>query len=135
LVGAPDCALPQNQPPQFERAKLIILNNAARLIISGTASIIGEETVGIGDVEEQTRVTIKNIQILSDPETLKDQCSEIKVIPQTYSYVRVYVKYKEDISKVRKICFEAYGNVPTTYVVADICRDNLLVEIETELIS
>lgn len=135
LVGAPDCSLPQNQPPQFERAKLIILNKAARLIISGTASIIGEETVGIGDVEEQTRVTIKNIQILSDAETLKAQCPEISVIPQTYSYVRVYVKYKEDISKVRKICFEAYGDVPTTYVVADICRDNLLVEIETELIS
>jgi hypothetical protein len=135
LVGAPDCALPQNQPPQFERAKLIILNNVSRLIISGTASIIGEETVGIGDVEEQTRVTIKNIQILSATETLKAQCPEISVIPQTYSYVRVYVKYKEDISKVRKICFEAYGDVPTTYVVADICRDNLLVEIETELIS
>jgi hypothetical protein len=134
LIGAPDCSLPQNQPPQFERAKLIILYNAARLIISGTASIIGEETVGIGDVEEQTRVTIKNIQILSDPANLKSQYPNIKVIPQTYSYVRVYVKYKEDISKVRKICNEAYPDVPTTYVVADICRDNLLVEIETELI-
>jgi hypothetical protein len=135
LVGAPDCSLPQNQPPQFERAKLILLNKAARLIISGTASIIGEETVGIGNVEEQTRVTIKNIQILSAPATLKAQCPEISVIPQTYSYVRVYVKYKEDISKVRKICLEAFGDVPTTYVVADICRENLLVEIETELIS
>jgi enamine deaminase RidA (YjgF/YER057c/UK114 family) len=135
LVGAPDCAMTQNQPPQFERAKLIVLHNAARLIISGTAAIIGEDTVGIGDVEEQTRITIKNIQILSAPETLKTQCPEIPVIPETYSYVRVYVKNKEDISKVRKICSEAYPNVPTTYVVADICRDNLLVEIETELIS
>jgi len=135
LVGAPDCALPQNQPPQFERAKLIVLKDAARLIISGTASIIGEDTVGIGDVEEQTRITIKNIQILSAPETLKTQCPEITLIPETYSYVRVYVKFKEDISKVKKICIEAFGDVPTTYVVADICRDNLLVEIETELIS
>lgn len=135
LIGAPDCALQQNQPPQFERAKLIVLNNASRLIISGTASIIGEETVGIGDVEEQTRVTIRNIQILSDPETLKAQCPDIRTIPHIYSYVRVYVKYKADISKVRKICAETYGDVPTTYVVADICRDNLLVEIETELIS
>lgn len=135
LVGAPDSSLPQNQPPQFERAKLIVLNNAARLIISGTASIIGEETMGIGDVEKQTRITIKNIQLLSNAETLKAQYTEINVIPQIYSYIRVYVKYKEDISKVRKICNEAYGDVPATYVVADICRDNLLVEIETELIS
>jgi enamine deaminase RidA (YjgF/YER057c/UK114 family) len=135
LVGAPDCSLPQNQPPQFERAKLIMLNNVSRLIISGTASIIGQETIGIGDVEKQTQVTIENIQRLSDPDTLKNQCPGIKVIPASYSYVRVYVKFKKDISKVRKICSNFFGNVPTTYVVADICRDNLLVEIETELIS
>jgi enamine deaminase RidA (YjgF/YER057c/UK114 family) len=135
LVGAPDCSLPQNQPPQFERAKLIMLNNVSRLIISGTASIIGQETVGIGNVEEQTRITIQNIAILSNVETLKAQCPDIKNIPTNYSYVRVYVKRKEDISKVREICFNYFGEVPSTYVVADICRDNLLVEIETELIS
>jgi len=135
LVGAPDCSLPQNQPPQFERAKLIVLKNAARLIISGTASIIGQETVGIGDVEEQTRITIENIRLLSDPDTLRKHCPEIKIIPDRYSYVRVYVKNKDDIARVREICRLAFGNAPATYVVADICRDNLLVEIEAELIS
>lgn len=135
LVGTPDCSLKQNQPPQFERAKLIALNNASRLLISGTAAILGEETVGIGDVEEQTRITIKNIQALSSAENLKSKFPEIKSIPDTYSYIRVYVKYKDDISKVREICKKAYGNTPATYVVADICRDNLLVEIEAELVS
>ncbi len=135
LIGAPDCQLTKNQPPQFERAKLIVLNNASRLIISGTASIAGEETVGIGNVEEQTRVTIENIEALASAENLKRQCPEIKSIPGTYSYVRVYVKYKDDISTVKAICNEAFGNVPATFVVADICRDNLLVEIEAELIS
>jgi enamine deaminase RidA (YjgF/YER057c/UK114 family) len=112
-----------------------MLNNVSRLLISGTASIIGQETVGIGDVEEQTRVTIQNIEKLATPETLRSKCPEIKAIPDKYSYVRVYVKYKDDISKVRNICRAYFGDVPTTYVVADICRDNLLVEIETELIS
>ena len=135
LIGAPDCALSQNQPPQFERAKLIELNGVSRMIVSGTASIIGEETVAIGDVEEQTRITIKNIKALTSPENLKAQCQGIVAIPQKYSYIRVYVKYKEDIAKVKKVCAEAYGDVPSTYVVADICRDNLLVEIEGELIS
>ncbi len=135
LVGAPDCKLNKNQPPQFERAKLIVLNNASRLIISGTASIVGEETVGIGDVEEQTRITIKNINALTSPENVKRHYPEIKSLPDKYSYVRVYVKNKGDISKVREICNETYGDTPATYVVADICRDNLLVEIETELIS
>ena len=135
LIGAPDCQLQQNQPPQFERAKLIVLKNASRLIISGTASISGEDTVGIGDVEEQTRVTIKNIEALASAENLKRQCPEMKSIPETYSYVRVYVKHKRDIPAVRSICSGAYGNTPATFVVADICRDNLLVEIEAELIS
>jgi enamine deaminase RidA (YjgF/YER057c/UK114 family) len=135
LIGAPDCKLSQNQPPQFERAKLIVLNNASRLLISGTASIIGEETVGIDDVEEQTRTTIKNIAALSSAENLKSKFPEIKSIPDKYSYIRVYVKNKTDIPRVKAICAEAYGNTPATYVVADICRNNLLVEIEAELIS
>lgn len=135
LVGAPDQQLKQNQPPQFERAKLIALNNASRLLVSGTASIIGQETIGIGDVEEQTRITIQNIQRLSSAENIKKHCPEIAAVPSTYSYIRVYVKHKDDIQKVRKICNAAFNNVPATYVVADICRDNLLVEIEAELVS
>lgn len=135
LVGAPDCKLSQNQPPQFERAKLIVLNNASRLLISGTASIIGQDTVGIGDVEEQTRITVKNIEALASAENIKSKYPAIKSIPDTYSYIRVYVKYKTDIPKVKAICSQFYGNTPATYVVADICRDNLLVEIEAELIS
>jgi enamine deaminase RidA (YjgF/YER057c/UK114 family) len=135
LVGAPDCTLKQNQPPQFERALLLVLNNASRLIISGTASIIGQETIGIDDIEEQTKVTIQNIETLAKESTLKNQYPELKSLPTNYSYVRVYVKYKKDIDTVRGICQSYFGEVPITYVVADICRDNLLVEIEAELVS
>jgi enamine deaminase RidA (YjgF/YER057c/UK114 family) len=135
LIGAPNKKKKENQPPQFERAKLIALHNASRLLVSGTASIIGQDTIGIDDVEEQTRVTLQNIKRLSSPENLKNHYPEIKAIPTKYSYARVYVKYKNDIAKVRPICENTLGNTPTTYIVADICRDNLLVEIEAELVS
>lgn len=135
LIGAPKPSLNQNQAPQFERAKLICLKKAARLLISGTASIIGQETIGLNNVEKQTEVTIENIKQLSSPENLRKHYPEIKLIPDVYSYVRVYVKYKEDIATVRNICKKEFGNAPATYVVADICRDNLLVEIETELVT
>lgn len=136
LVGQPADSLPKNQAPQFERAKLIALKKATRLIISGTASIIGEKTIGVGDVEKQTRVTIQNIQNLSTRENLLKHFPEIKLFPETYSYVRVYVKHKEDIAKVKKICSEAFGSeTPATYVAANICRNDLLVEIEAELVS
>lgn len=135
LVGDPDQLLKQNQPPQFERAKLISLNKASRILVSGTASIVGQETIGIGNVEEQTRVTIQNIQQLTHPDNIRKHFPQIIEVPQHYSYIRVYVKFKEDITKVRNICLKTYGDIPSTYVVADICRDNLLVEIETELFS
>lgn len=135
LVGDPDKKMQQNQPPQFERAKLISLHDSSRIVISGTASIIGQDTIGIDDVEEQTRITIQNINRLFSEENLRNHYPEITAIPDKYSYVRVYVKHPEDFEKVKVICAESFGNVPINYVVADICRDNLLVEIEAELIS
>lgn len=135
LVGDPEKKMTQNQPPQFERAKLITLNGVSRIMVSGTASIVGQDTIGLGDVEEQTRVTIDNISKLTHPDNIRKHSPEIDKVPEQFSYVRVYVKNKEDIAKVREICKQTYGNAPTTYVVADICRDNLLVEIEAELVG
>ena len=43
---------------------------------------------------------------------------------------RVYVKRPEDFPAVRAVCRRRLGTVPTTYVIADICRKELLVEIE-----
>lgn len=133
LVGAPAENRSQNQAPQFERAMLLCHNDKAKIYISGTASIIGQKTVGIDDIEEQTRITIDNINKLVAPENIKKHYPAIKYIPQTYSYIRVYIKNKTDYRKVKDICSQIYGNTPATYIVADICRDNLLVEIEAEM--
>ena len=54
------------QPPQFERAVLKTVNGNSTLFISGTASIIGQDTIGIDDVEKQTLVTIENISRLTN---------------------------------------------------------------------
>jgi len=135
LKGHPDRNQKLNQVPQFERAKLITNNQTSRLFISGTASIIGQETVGIGDVEKQTSVTIDNIEMLTSKENLKSHFPALKSIPNKYAYIRAYVRYAEDIPKVKAICKAHFGNIPAIYVKADICRDDLLVEIEGEKIS
>ena len=44
--------------------------------------------------------------------------------------LRVYVKYKNDIQEVKNICERYFPNLQILYVVADICRPELLVEIE-----
>jgi hypothetical protein len=44
--------------------------------------------------------------------------------------IRVYLKRPEDLVKCRAICERRFGPVPAVYAVADICRPELLVEIE-----
>ena len=135
LKGEPQKRARQNQPPQFERARLMTDGASSRLFVSGTASIIGQETIGVGDIEMQTRVTIANIQSLVCEENLRAHHLQLDAIPDKYAYVRVYVKNAEDIPVVKAICRGHYKDVPVTFVQADICRADLLVEIEAEMVS
>lgn len=131
LVGDP---IIRKQPPQFERAVLVKSGPTSKFIISGTASIIGQKTIGIGDVGLQTRITIENIEALASRSNLETHCLSDDEYPDQYSYLRVYVKNRSDIAQVRELCSKHFGDVPATFVQADICRDNLLVEIEAEKI-
>ena len=125
----------KKQAPQFERAKLIANCLYSSLFISGTASIIGQETIGKGDIEQQTRTTIENIKILSDKAHIRALNRQSENLPVEYSVVRVYIKNLADFPVVKEICAQFYGDVPILYIEADICRDDLLVEIEAEMIS
>jgi hypothetical protein len=44
--------------------------------------------------------------------------------------LRVYLKRPEDYGRVEAICRERIGDAPAVYAVADVCREELLVEIE-----
>ena len=44
--------------------------------------------------------------------------------------IRVYLKRPEDFPKCEAICERRFGSVPAIYAVADVCRHELLVEIE-----
>jgi enamine deaminase RidA (YjgF/YER057c/UK114 family) len=132
LRGESPGGLIPKHPPQFERALFISNRSEARLHISGTASIIGQETAGRGDIEKQTMVTIENMTLLSDPERLKSVNPLIHQAKSRFSLLRVYIRNKEDFDIVRKICSERFPGVPSLFVNADICRDDLLMEVEAE---
>ncbi len=118
--------------PKFERARYLELFGKKQIFISGTASIRGEQTVGIGDPEEQTRVTIDNMVRLYSGESLK-ALSEQALEP-VYGHARVYVKNRKDYFRIRNTFWHSYGALPVVYIQADICRDELLVEIEGKVI-
>ncbi len=121
-------------PPQFERALLVANGLNKNLFISGTASIIGQETIGKGDIKEQTIVTIENIKKLTDLERINQITGESDSISGRYSLLRVYIKNQKDFEVVKSVCNEHFPRVPASYVESDICRDDLLTEIEGEFV-
>lgn len=131
LVGTPIASVSQKTSPKFERAKLICDGSSGLIYVAGTASIRGQKTVGVGDVEAQTVTTIENIAQLTSPENLKQFGFQVESPADPFSYLRVYVKNAADIPQVKRICTQAYGPIPSLFVVSDVCRPELLVEIET----
>jgi len=124
--------LSKKETPKFERARYLNLFGKKLILISGTASIRGEKTVGKDDPAEQTRVTIENIRRLYSPLVLS-KVSENNIEP-IYGHSRVYVKNRKDFSAIKKTFKSYFGDLPVVYIIADICRDDLLVEIEGKVI-
>lgn len=108
--------------PMFERAKILTTNESSLIFISGTASIIGQDTIGIGDIKYQTEITINNmLELISKMENLQTK---------QFTYIRAYIKEKHHFQTVRAICETHFPDVPILYLQADVCRDNLLIEME-----
>ena len=123
------------QAPQFERALLVADSTEYTLFISGTASILGQDTIGIDDVERQTVITIENIMKLVDAsQHFLPEGSPLCDI-NCLILLRVYVKRQSDFEKVKNICKSYFIGAPAIYIEADVCRDNLLVEIEAEFFN
>ncbi|MFE4519494.1 FkbO/Hyg5 family chorismatase [Kitasatospora sp. NPDC056783] len=114
--------------PSFARATLL----DDTLYVSGTASILGHETVHHGDVRRQTRETLANIAHLVSRENLaaqgiEDAGHDLKDLRM----IKVYVRHEDDVPAVRAVCEETLGlGVEVKYLNVAVCRDDLLVEIE-----
>ncbi len=125
LVGG---ELANKTTPKFERAKTLIIGDKSICFISGTAAICGEYSLCSDDVVEQTLQTIENIEVLISDENMAAHNSRAcSLEPFTF---RVYVKYRKDFEAVRRVVEARWGSTAQLYLEADVCRDELLVEIE-----
>jgi enamine deaminase RidA (YjgF/YER057c/UK114 family) len=98
------------------------------LFVSGTASIVGHETLHRGDVVAQTRETMTNIG------ALLDEANEL-VGAARYSIdalkLKVYVRRPTDLAAIETtLSLMPSAATSVVYVQADVCREELLVEIE-----
>lgn len=114
--------------PTFARAGLVNLGGREVLFISGTASIVGHQTLHHGDVAAQTRECLQNIVAVVDEANRVAPGAGFSL--DTLAY-KVYVRDMKDLATVRQAMTAFIGGpVAAVFLQADICRADLLVEIE-----
>ena len=114
--------------PTFSRASLIQLGQDEVLFLSGTASIVGHATMHPDDVIAQTRETMANIKaVLIAANRLIDQPK----FNLSSLYYKIYVRYPADLEQIRNELTHCVGDaLKAVYLQADVCRQDLLLEIE-----
>lgn len=119
------------QSPKFSRAMVVEVGTDMMILISGTASITRSETRHLGDAAAQTLETLANIEALISQDNLtRHGLPGFGCTLANLAVARVYLKRQADYAAVRAICESRLGAVPVTYTLADVCRPQLLVEIE-----
>lgn len=114
--------------PSFSRASLVNLPGHEWLFISGTASIVGHASLHPGDVVAQTRETLTNIEAVLAEANRRAQYGNFKLADL---YYKVYVKHPADLAQIRAELASRIGPaLNAIYLQADVCRQELLVEIE-----
>lgn len=106
----------------FSRGALICGPELSMIEVSGTAAIDEHgETVHSGNPRAQIECTLDKIASLLEPEgaRLEDIAS-----------ATVFVKHAEDISIYHDVADERGLAIPAVSVVADVCRDDLLFEMD-----
>jgi enamine deaminase RidA (YjgF/YER057c/UK114 family) len=116
--------------PKFERAKAVSNHQSGEIYISGTAAIRGENTIEQKEINSQTAATIENINELLTADNLIENVISLFTKQVIISSLRIYIKNRDDFLSTATICEQSFPQVPSLYLIADICRDDLLVEIE-----
>ena len=115
--------------PSFSRALAVSWPDGSRqLYISGTASVVGHATRH-QTIDAQTRETLTNLEALvgAGPAQGGPRADSLAAI----NPIKVYIRHPGDYPEVRKILEERLpGGHPVLYLKADVCRSDLLVEIE-----
>lgn len=110
--------------PTFARATACQLGENNVLFISGTASVKGHQSVHIGEIHQQTQQTLANLDAL-----LSDIGTKLaaRITPD---FLKVYIRHPSDFPLVRDLVEARFPQCEFVYVAADICRADLLVEID-----
>ena len=114
--------------PTFARGTAPPVRSPVPMFVSGTASIVGHESVYPGDPVRQVGETLRNVAAVLDAAGVPggDEPLASRLLS-----MRVYVRHPEQLPAIRAAVVDgAGGEVPTAWLQAEVCRQELLVEIE-----
>lgn len=115
------------QPPSFARASLVTDGDQLWLFVSGTASIVGHESLHLGDVQAQLHESMDNIEVLLAQAAITGGHPGFTLEDMHY---RVYLRSESDVALAREVLEQRLGQAPWLMCQAEVCRKELLVEIE-----
>jgi enamine deaminase RidA (YjgF/YER057c/UK114 family) len=111
--------------PTFSRALLSRVGGQSQLFISGTASIVGHESLHPDDPAAQTQEVLTNIRALLDEARAAGLATARRLL------LKAYVRHPVMLEQIRPIILEQLGAEDrVVFLKAEICRPELLVEIE-----
>lgn len=114
--------------PSFTRATSLPSSQGSLLMLSGTASIRGHQTVHEEALDAQLEETLVNLAALVNQAAgrrLDDPRWQGELLS-----LKVYLRRRSDLDAVAESLAASLPGVPTLYLEADICRRELLLEIE-----
>ncbi len=128
----PACRYPRlygPRAPSFSRATLATGEAGSALFVSGTASILGHESVHAGWLEAQIDETLRNLDAVID-EARRFAAWDVPAL-SGFAQVKVYLRHAAHLDAARtRLASALPRGVATIYLEADVCRPELLVEIE-----
>ena len=115
--------------PLFSRGTILKLGGTPQFLLSGTASVVGHETHHEHEVSNQLSESLRNVNSLFD-EGWRLTGDSLARLDQD-GLLKVYVRDPGDLEQIsRTIDSEVPPDVPRIYLQGDICRENLLIEID-----
>jgi chorismate lyase/3-hydroxybenzoate synthase len=115
--------------PAFARASFVESGDGGTLFISGTAAIVEHRSVHPMDAAAQTREAVANLRALV--EHAEARTARRLPLLRENTALRIYVRNAEDTEAVQQTLDREFPDrLPAVFVQADICRRELLVEIE-----
>lgn len=117
--------------PKFSRAGVVSMGRQKLFMLSGTASVVGHESAHPHDMDSQTAETFLNLKCLSQTATSL-AVSQPDADWEQSSVLRVYLRQSEDLPFVLNQFHEVLGRDTTnvSFLQGDICRDELMIEID-----